>query len=118
MHAQDIAAFRSRENALWREEARFDRTCMDEVLHPEFVEFGRSGHTHTRAQVLGADPVPIAVELREFAAHAVAEGVVLVTYRTVDPDGQLLGKRSSLWVRHQGSWRLRFHQGTPSTVDS
>ena len=53
-------------------------------------------------------------------AVRVGEDVVLVTFRTTGPapDAPVRpARRSSLWVRRDGRWRLRFHQGTPTTGD-
>ena len=107
--------FRAREECLWRAETRFDRAFMQQVLHPEFAEFGRAGRVHAREQVVAAEPVPLDVELRDVAVHRVADAVVLVTYLSVDRRGDqaLTGRRSSLWVRQNGAWLLRFHHGTP-----
>src|SRR5262249_58946304 len=33
---------------LWREEIRFDRGRMSEVMAPDFLEFGRSGRVYRR----------------------------------------------------------------------
>jgi hypothetical protein len=59
----------------------------------------------------------VALELRlldpevrggDIEAVAIADDVVLVTYRAADT------LRSSLWVRGDDGWRVRFHQGTPA----
>jgi hypothetical protein len=46
-----------------------------------------------------------------------AEGVVLVTYRSVRTDlesGKVLqARRSSIWILRADGWKMRFHQGTP-----
>jgi hypothetical protein len=91
------------------------------LLHPEFVEFGSSGHRYDahgvaaaleaealeREVAAGEDPVRQAHGL---AADHLAADVVLVTYET-HRTGRVT-RRSSVWVRHSGEWRLRFHQGT------
>jgi ribonuclease HI len=47
-------------------------------------------------------------EPTEPAAHPLSADAILLTYR-------MPGRpRSSLWIRHDGRWRLRFHQGTPT----
>jgi hypothetical protein len=79
------------------------------LVADDFVEFGRSGRTWTRESIRESlegpksQPVPI----DRFEAVELAGGVVLVTYRTAD------AKRSSIWVRRDGRWQIRFHQGTP-----
>jgi len=109
-------ALRDLEESLWRAETRFDRAHMERVLAPDFVEFGRSGRTYSRADTLASPAVPIggALPLEEFAVRELDRDTVLVTYvsRVGDahPD---LANRASIWSRSAGGWRLRFHQGTP-----
>jgi len=59
------------------------------------------------------------VTIEAFTAARLSEQVALVTFRTVArapgvPPRHAL--RSSVWVRRDGRWRLRFHQGTPAIV--
>lgn len=118
MDSGDVDQLRGLEESLWRAETRYDRGYMERVLHPEFAEFGRSGRSYTRRQCLAASGNEIRAELplRDFAAHEIAPEVVLLTYvSVVDYDERQVSNRSSLWVRHDGRWRLRFHQGTPTT---
>lgn len=104
-----------------RGETRADRARMDALLHPDFVEIGRSGRVWSRAETLDeitvADAAP-RIHADELAVTALADGVALVTYRSahVLADGvhHRWTRRSSLWLRVEGTWRLRFHQGTPS----
>lgn len=82
---------------------------VERLLHPDFREFGASGAAWDRAAIvaaLAADPGQ-GWTATEVDARAVAEGVVLVTYRAA---GSL---RSSLWVQAPEGWQLLFHQGTP-----
>ena len=111
-----LQAFRAREQALWRAETRFDQGYMERILHPDFVEFGRSGRVYTRAETLAVEPVPLDVRLREFAVHAVVDDVALVTDVSIagGQHASLEGNRRSLWVHQGSSWLLRFHQGTPT----
>ena len=47
--------------------------------------------------------------MEDFAVTRLGVGVALVTYRSRDPRH---AKRSSIWVRRDGHWLMRFHQGT------
>ncbi len=38
------------------------------------------------------------------------DGVVLATYRITAPATSI---RSSVWIRREDAWQVRFHQGTP-----
>src|SRR5262245_12432593 len=94
---------------------------IDGLLHPDFLEFGSSGRTWDRAEIVAALATAGSngMSVEAFEAHRLAADVVLATYRTVEiasgsePRRRL---RSSLWVRTGDRWLLRFHQGTPTTT--
>lgn len=115
----DLSKLRSLEESLWRTETRFDTALMEKVFAPDFFEFGRSGRTYTRAEMLfdptDRRPIVATLLLPEFHARHLSEDVVQVTYVSeVMHDGKLLrGNRSSNWSRTSDGWQLRFHQGTP-----
>ncbi len=103
------------EVSLWKPETRFDRDYMDNLLTEDFFEFGRSGRTYRRDEALSApmQEIDIDLPLREFQIHPVAPDVVLITYVSEVQYEQLeVGNRSSLWVKRDDGWKLRFHQGT------
>lgn len=122
MRTRDLVdEIRELEEAMLRGETRADRARMDALLHPDFVEVGRTGRIWSRAETLdeitSADAAPT-IHADDVAVTALADGVALVTYRSahVGADGarDRWSRRSSLWLRVEGTWRLRFHQGTPS----
>ena len=86
---------------------------MKEMLHPEFVEIGRSGRRWTRSEVIEAlagEPRRAAPEVDEWAFIDLAEHLVLVTYRL--HTGTRQSRHSSVWDTSAAAARLRFHQGT------
>ena len=99
--------------------ARGDRARLDDLLHLDFVEVGRSGRRYARADVLEA----IAPSARgrivadQFEARELQVGVVLLTYRSADvrddDTREREAWRTSVWQSVEGRWRIRFHQGTP-----
>jgi hypothetical protein len=112
----DRDALRKLEESLWRAETRFDREYMEQLLAPDFVEFGRSGQVHSRADTLSAPAGSITATLRDLAVQPIGSDVALVTYVSEVGDGEnaTIGNRSSIWTSDHGHWRLRFHQGTPA----
>jgi glyoxylase I family protein len=79
------------------------------LIADDFHEVGRSGRTWTRESIrdLLEGPRVDPVSIDAFDAIDLADDIVLVTYRTPAT------KRSSIWVRRDGRWQIRFHQGTP-----
>lgn len=109
--ADDVIAL---ERQFLESASRADRTFVDHALHLDFAEFGRSGRVWTRKDTittLAADPsLDEVVPAEDVNAVQLADNVVLVTYRAT---GAL---RSSIWVRQEGRWQLRFHQGTRTST--
>ena len=116
---QEIEELRQLEESLWVAETRFNREYIESVLAPDFFEFGRSGRSYTRERILTFPPadqqvIDANLPLKDFEAHSIEEGVVLVTYISERMVDRLeISNRSSLWVRTSAGWQLRFHQGTP-----
>jgi len=77
---------------------------VDELLDPDFRKIGASGRLWTRAEI-----VPALVG--ELSGAVVGPELVLLTY--VWHWRGRRARRSSLWRRSAGSWRLLHHQGTP-----
>jgi hypothetical protein len=109
---------------LHRGAVRADRARMDALLHPEFIEFGRSGAVWTRAATLDEFAAPGAassaptIHAEDFVLRELTDSLALLTYRSAHlaPDGtrSRFTLRSSLWQRGASGWQLRFHQGTPT----
>jgi hypothetical protein len=80
------------------------------LIADDFVEFGRSGAIWTRESIRASleGPMRSPVPMERFEVARLADDVALVTYRGANAN------RSSVWVRRDGRWRLRFHQGTPT----
>lgn len=113
------------ETELHKGETRGNAQRMEALLHRDFVEFGRSGNRYNRADVLnefGTDSALPAIHSDHWDLVILAEGVVLLTYLSahVDPSGDVHrhALRSSIWVSTELRWQMRFHQGTPTTVQS
>ncbi len=81
------------------------------LVADDFLEFGRSGRVWTRDSIrdlLDGPPDASLGSWEDVAVAELADGVALVTYRTAATN------RSSIWVRREGRWLIRFHQGTPA----
>jgi len=100
---------------MWSEEKRFDLAFQEARFAADFMEFGRSGRTYTRAQIIRADSSPIEAKLKNLIVHELDATTALVTYESEARFGNEVeyALRSSVWVRAVGGWQMRFHQGTP-----
>jgi hypothetical protein len=98
-------------------ETRASPALVSALLHPDFVEFGASGRRWDSVSVLSVTtPEPGAqgrrISVEGMAGQQIAPDVVHLTY--VSDDNGRRVRRSSLWFRTPGGWRLYFHQGTPA----
>lgn len=89
------------------------------LLTDDFVEFGSSGRTFDKSQVLYhlGRQLPTELSIDEFRVVELATGVALVTYRAradsgKDDKDEQYSLRSSVWVQRDGEWKMIFHQGT------
>jgi hypothetical protein len=117
---------RALETELHLLETRQSRDRLEQLLHPDFVEFARSGRCYSRGEVLAEFSVssgPVeAVHAENFELAELSRGFALLTYTSAHKrsSGELYRRtlRSSLWVAVEGGWQIRFHQGTPVDMAS
>jgi hypothetical protein len=110
----DSSALRAAEKELLSSATRHDQNRLRELLHPDFLEIGRSGRCWTRDEIIAAlmnedDRAPALTDEWKFVN--LTPELTLVTYiiRHIDGDS----RHSSIWALDQGRLQMRFHQGTP-----
>ena len=84
------------------------------LLTPDFRDFGSSGLTYTREDILHVLGIEIAFtppEITNFEARELTPTLALITYTSTRPEGPN-ANRSSLWTLRENRWQLLFHQGT------
>ena len=113
---EDEAALIELEESMWRGETRFDLVFQEQRFASDFMEFGRSGRTYTREQIIRteASPIQAKLPLLNLEVRAMDVNTELITY---DSEATYEGvveyaHRSSIWSRTEGHWVMRFHQGT------
>jgi hypothetical protein len=116
-----LASIRALELELHHPGVRCTKERLEQLLHPDFHEVGRSGRPYDRATIvryLSSLDVRPHVVSDAFALAELGEGVTLLTFRSaqVQDDGTRTTHthRSSLWLKTDTGWRLRYHQGTPA----
>lgn len=100
------------ERSLLSDAVRSDPSQVAALLHPEFCEIGASGRLWRRAEMLSwIGPLETATELEVIDCQRLGRDRVLLLWRGTK--GEASSLRSSLWLRGEHDWQLRFHQGTP-----
>jgi hypothetical protein len=117
-----LETLRALEIALHQGDVRSDPARLSALLHEQFREIGRSGTVWSRDATLAefaGGAQAHAIWAQDFAVEELAPGIALLTYRSAHVvDAGTLERhtlRSSIWVLSDGGWRMRFHQGTPTT---
>lgn len=97
------------------------RERLEQLLHADFHEIGRSGRPYSRQTVLdflASNPALPPVQAESHAVQSLTADCALLTYRTAQPSADGAGVdaalRSSLWLRTPQGWQVVFHQGTPA----
>lgn len=111
------------ESRLHQPAVRADALQLGLLLHKDFMEFGRSGGVHGRADTVASLAAPgqgLLLVSDGFALVRLGPDSALLTYRSasVAADGSA-GRhtlRSSVWLRTGQGWQMRFHQGTPTVA--
>jgi hypothetical protein len=102
---------------------RNDPTRLDALLTDDFREFGSSGRSYTKAEIIAllqeesAEPAdPVTLSLSDFAVRLLAPAVALATYTSTRTNqgtsDTTRALRSSLWIHRNDRWQMHFHQGT------
>lgn len=94
-------------------EVRSNPDRVRDLLHDDFIEFGSTGRVYDKRILVDMlrGETPSTVVIRDFTVRQLSSDTALVTYRSVGRSGQE-ARRSSVWVRQDGQWRMVFHQGT------
>ena len=99
----------------WLSDAvRSDRSAAEALLHPRFLEHDTAGRASGKGRTLATlkpldDPITVEVE----GIDELAPWVVQLRWRARSRTAVSL--RSSIWVKHDDTWRLRFEQQTSTT---
>ena len=103
-----------RERSLHDPAVRSDRNRLEDLLHPDYVEFSSNGQLWSRDAVIEAlttRPGSVAaVSVIDMAAHQATPDTVIVT--SVAQHGQRRSVRNTVWILCDGVWRMRMHQAT------
>lgn len=110
-----------------KDSIRFYETCLfskefcrkednlRRIIHEDYMEYGASGkiyHREDEWQYLLHLDADRPIEIMDFHREYIKEDVILVHYRSKHLDKQKEALRTSVWVKTDEGWKIRFHQGT------
>ena len=108
------------ERELLQSEVRSSVVALDRLISDDFWEFGASGASFGKADVVNRLPSEAALKLQfqqdQFRLRIMNIDWVQLTYRAIITAANQVPKyslRSSLWHKTSLGWQMSFHQGTP-----
>ena len=116
--AEVLRDLMAREPIFHRPEFGTAREDYERMTAPDYWEVGASGRVYTRAWVLDemerrrvAAGDEKTLEASGFACRRLGEHCWLLTYHLVQ-GGVRKTRRTTVWERVEGEWRIVYHQGT------
>ena len=119
MSTKILDELKSRE-PIFHHPEKFGKTKQDieNQMCDEFWEVGASGNVYTRQDVIETllerynDPSHQDIwEAKDFALTQIAPDNYLLTYILIQ-DKTRVTRRSTLWRKQNGHWKILYHQGT------
>ena len=111
-----LEELRQREPIFHKPEFGTNRKDFEAMISDEFWEVGASGRRYSREFVLNTlesrarEPDEDRWHTRDFHCLQIAQDNFLLTYTLLQ--GTRLTRRSTIWRRAPGGWKILFHQGT------
>lgn len=109
---RDVDTVIAQEKAALTDAVRSNSAKLRELLHPDFTEYSASGRIWTRGRLLSeVGPLENRTAVEVLGVTRLGPDSILLRWRA--RSSQRVSLRSSVWLRHEGAWRLLFAQGTP-----
>lgn len=107
------------ELSLLKPEIRSSKEALNKLLADDFLEFGTSGNTYTKTDIL--ERLPNTIErvkyvVNDFSVEIPSEDTAIATFkteRTIDGKDTVVSQRSSHWRKTHTGWQMFFHEATP-----
>lgn len=103
---------RELEIELANSDTRRNTDRLNELIDDSFEEFGSSGRSFRKQDILEILPneKQVQIEFSEFEFESLSENCVLVKYKSTS--NNIVALRSSIWRNNNGKWQVLHHQAT------
>ncbi|MFT6908418.1 MAG: hypothetical protein ACJAS1_005119 [Oleiphilaceae bacterium] len=99
---------------------RTNRSVVERLLHPEFREVEESGRSYNFNEIASfmdnQKRSEDSVHSQDYECINLENNTILLLYKSVvvKPTGEYysFAKRSSIWVKSDSLWQMKYHQGT------
>lgn len=103
------------EMSLWIDETRNSKEYLNQILHDDFKEFGKSGKVYNKSDILTDtdNNMNTKFPFKNLEVKQIDEKSFLITYEAeiIQNSKSIKSNRASIWVGKE-SFQLLFHQGT------
>lgn len=111
MHSLEISFF---DNNI-----RHSQKKLDELIANDFMEYGRSGKIYYKNDIIPflLNSEAPAVQIENLELKQLSKEIILLNYRSIrtrETGENDITLRSSIWRKFGTTWKIFFHQGTPS----
>lgn len=109
------------ENDFFNKEFCDNLQKLNNRIHDEFIEFGKSGQVFDKSSIikylnnLYSDRD---IEIQDFEIKNLKDDLIIVNYISNEKEEGIKALRTSIWVKEYTDWKLYFHQGTVTKSDT
>ena len=105
----------------------FIKTFCDDIqnlnnrIHDEFIEFGKLGQVFDKNSIieyLNNLDTDRDIEILSFQTKNIKEDLIIVNYISYEKEIKIKALRTSIWKKECSDWKLYFHQGTITKIDT
>ena len=90
-------------------------------IHDEFIEYGKSGQVFDKNSIikyLNNLDTDRDIEILSFKIKNIKEDLVIANYISYEKEIEAKALRTSIWKKECSDWKLYFHQGTVTKIDT
>ena len=109
------------ENDFFRKEFCNNLDNLNNRIHDEFIEFGKSGQVFDKnyiVEYLNNLGFKRDIMIQDFQLKQPKDGVVIANYITSEKKEGGKTLRTSIWIKENSNWKLYFHQGTATKLNT
>ncbi|MGN9166363.1 nuclear transport factor 2 family protein [Tissierellaceae bacterium HCP3S3_D8] len=88
---------------------------LNDRIHDEFIEFGKSGQVFDKDSIvkyLNNLDTDRDIEILSFKIKNIKEDLIIANYISYEKEIEIKALRTSIWKKELSDWKLYFHQGT------
>lgn len=94
---------------------------LNDRIHDEFIEYGKSGQVFDKNSIieyLNNLDTDRDIEILSFKINNLEEDLVIANYISYEKELKTKALRTSIWKKECSDWKLYFHQGTVTKIDT